>query len=98
MTHAGGWKNGAIATAEDVAFDAAPKEIDEVEWPKVMGGGCKPAVAGESYRVSFVQPNGAPDITDELVADLADVAGSFGDARKGRAAGKAWKELLGLTA
>lgn len=101
-----------FATGEEVVFDVSPKEIDEVKWPKLyMGGGCKLAVAGESYRVSFVKPNGAPDITDELlgdaagvlgavgaVADLADAAGSFGDVKKGRAAGKAWKDLLAALA
>ncbi len=97
-----------FATDEEVLIDAAPKEIEQVKWPVIyMGGGCKLTVDGESYRISFVKPNGAADITDELigdasgvlgavgsVADLKEAMGSFGDVKKGRAAGKAWKELL----
>jgi len=102
-----------FASGEELVFDAAPKDIQEVKWPKIyMGSGCKLAIDGESYRVTFVKPNGAPDITDKLlgdaggvlgaagsVADLKEAMGSFGDIKKGRAAGKAWKELLaGVTA
>ena len=63
--------------------------------------------AGEEYRISFVKTNGAADITDELLADasgilgglgaaadLKEALGSFGDVKKGRDAGKAWKEVL----
>ena len=102
-----------FATPEGVVFDASPGEVKEVKWPKLwMGGGCKINVAGEEYRISFVKPNGAADITDELLgevggvlgalgtaADVKEALGSFGDVKKGRDAGKAWKEVLaGVTA
>ena len=97
-----------FATSDEIVFDVSAKEIEEVKWPVYyMGSGCKLKAAGEQYRVSFVKPNGAPDITDELIgdaggvlgvvdtaADIKDALGSFGDVKKGRQAGKAWKEVL----
>ena len=97
-----------FASDEDVVFDVAAGEVQEVKWPKLwMGGGCKINAGGEEYRVSFVKPNGAADITDELLGDIGGVLGtvstgldvkealgSFGDVKKGRDAGKAWKEVL----
>lgn len=97
-----------FASADSVIFDVASTEVEDVKWPKLwMGGGCKLRAAGEEYRISFVQPNGAADITDELLGDAAGVLGvfntaadvkealgSFGSVKKGRDAGKAWKETL----
>jgi len=98
-----------FASAEDVVFDVGAAEVEQVKWPKLwMGGGCKIAARGEEYRVSFVKPNGAPDITDELLGNAGGVLGAVGsvgegveaagslfDAKKGREAGKAWKDVLG---
>ena len=97
-----------FASAEEVVFDLAPGDVQDIVWPRLwMGGGCKLQAPGERYKVSFVQPNGAPDITDALlgdvggvlgavstVGDLGDALSSFSDVRKGRDAGKAWKPVL----
>ena len=97
-----------FATAEEVVFDVAPDEVQDVSWPRLwMGGGCKVTADGTTYRISFVQPNGAPDISDSLlgevggvlgavsaVADLQDALGSLSDVKEGRVAGRAWKEVL----
>lgn len=97
-----------FASPDAIVFDVAASEVEEVKWPKLwMGGGCKVKAGGEEHRISFVKPNGAADITDELLgdvggilggvsaaADLKEALGSFGDVKKGRDAGKAWKEVL----
>jgi hypothetical protein len=97
-----------FASSDALVFDVAAGEVEEVKWPKLwMGGGCKVKASGEEYRISFVKPNGAADITDELLgdatgilgglgaaADLKEALGSFGDVKRGREAGKAWKEVL----
>lgn len=97
-----------FASADEVVFDVAPDQVQDVTWPKLwMGGGCKILADGQRHKVSFVKPNGAPDISDALLgdvggvlgavgvaADLKDAYGSFADVKKGRDAGKAWKAVL----
>lgn len=97
-----------FASPEEVVFDVPAASVQEVKWPKLwMGGGCKVKADGEEFRISFVKPNGAADITDKLLGDVGGVLGavgvgidakealgSFGDVKKGRDAGKAWKDVL----
>lgn len=85
------------------AFDVPVNEVRDVSFPWFyFSGGMKLAANGETYRLSFVKPNNqnsyvAGVAANEIVpgAGMVAVADIAGDIRKGRAAGKQWKRLLG---
>jgi len=90
-------------------FEAELSEIT-VKFPwYYFGGGCKITTSGETYRLSFVKPNGAQDVPGGLMARTADdgagsaLGGAFAlltagrklqDIGTGRRAGKAWRAAL----
>lgn len=89
-------------------FSVPITEVGEVTWPwHWFGGGCTLRVAGEKYKITFVRPNGAPDVAPSLLdagATLLSAAVGAGvpvhsmqgllDVRSGRKAGAAWKQVL----
>jgi hypothetical protein len=104
------WDGSRLRFADDeqVLVDVSPQEVTEVAWPRLwMGGGFKLRTDTEQFKVTLVKPNGAPDIADELLGEasgvlgavgtageVADALGSFSSVKKGREAGKAWKQVL----
>jgi hypothetical protein len=101
---------GRLAFVGDAGpvFNVALAELGEVTWPwHWFGGGCTVRVAGEQYKITFVKPNGAPDVSPSLldagVALVSVIAGAgvpvhslqgLVDVRSGRKAGAAWKQAL----
>ena len=89
-------------------FDVSLADVAAVKFPKHwFDGGCKLTIAGEEHRVDFVRPNGAVDVTDDILervglnlgaggvaVDAVQVVRKFSDIGSGRAAGKKWKEIL----
>ncbi len=94
----------AFTTEEGRVFEAPLAEIRDVVFPwYYFGGGAKLTVNGERYRLSFVRPNDASDVPGRLLAGAGSAGAALGlltvgrkirDIGSGRAAGKAWKELL----
>lgn len=90
-------------------FSVPLAAVSDVRWPWYwFGGGCVLRAAGERYKITFVRPNGAPDVPptllDQGVSLLALAAGEtvghpsairgLLDVRSGRRAGAAWREAL----
>lgn len=91
----------AFVTEEGCLFEAPLAEVSGVKFPwYYFGGGMKLTVGGARYRLSFVRPNGAQDIPDQLLVHLGIPAGlgivrrKFADIGDGRKAGKAWRSVL----
>ena len=98
----------AFVTETGPVFSVPIGEVSDVSWPwHWFGGGCKLRVAGHQYKIAFVRPNGAADVSPSLldagVAVLAVVTDTVVpvhslrgvlDIRSGRQAGAAWKEAL----
>lgn len=94
-----GWMaydNGTVAlTLEDGSdspqevFVVPVNEIQDVKFPvSQMSGGCNFVVAGEKYRLSFVQPQNT-----QLPGAYGAIKG-VGSIRSARKAGKTWKSIL----
>jgi hypothetical protein len=83
-------------------------DVTGVAWPwHWFGGGCVLTAAGARYKITFVRPNGAPDVAPSLVdasvALLSALAGAgvpahplqgLFDVRTGRRAAAMWKQVL----
>jgi hypothetical protein len=95
-----------FVTADGPVFAVSCGEVGEVTWPWYwFSGGCKIRVGGIEYKITFVRPNGARDVSPSLL-DGAALGAVFGDAvpahslrgvgdvRTGRRAGAAWKVAL----
>jgi hypothetical protein len=98
----------AFVTDDGAVFNVPLGEVGDVTWPWYwFGGGCKIRAGGVQYKITFVRPNGAGDVSPSLLdagaslfAVLTDTAvpahslrGLF-DIRSGRTAAAAWKEAL----
>jgi hypothetical protein len=98
----------AFVTDDGPVFSAPITEVGPVAWPwHWFGGGCRITVGADRYNITFVRPNGAPAASPHLLESAQSlatvlslgavpshsVAGLF-DVRSGRAAGKAWKQVL----
>ena len=89
-------------------FSVPLAEVSGVIWPwHWFGGGCILTAAGERYKITFVRPNGAPDVEPSLldtgVALLSALTGAAApthslqglfDVRSGRRAATTWKQVL----
>src|SRR5436305_7653146 len=96
--------NGRIGftTDEGRVFESALGEV-AVNYPwYYFGGGCKISRGDQTYRISFVRPNGAMDVSDGLLGQMDDGGGGgvlalltagrkMQDIGEGRKAGKVWK-------
>ena len=101
---------GGLAFAGDdgPVFGVPLAEVTDVTWPwHWFGGGCVLTAAGHRYKITFVRPNGAPDVAPSLldagVVLLAGLAGAgipahsvrgLLDVRAGRRAAAMWKQVL----
>src|SRR4029079_1666247 len=93
----------AFTSDEGRVFEAPLTDI-RVKYPwYYFGGGCKIAIADKTYRISFVRPNNASDISGDLLSQLDGNTGVLSlltagqklqDIGKGRKAGKVWKAAL----
>jgi hypothetical protein len=95
-------------SGSELVFGAPLTEVGPVSWPWWwFGGGFVATVAGERYKVTFVRPNGAPPVEPALLDTAlvlgglidpghgpAQAARGLLDVRSGRAAGRAWREVL----
>ncbi len=84
-----------------MVFSVPLAEVTGLVFPwHYSGGGLKLTVAGEEYRLAFVEPNGARYPTAESLAagpdraSLVRVAAAAGDAGTGRKVGREWRRLL----
>jgi hypothetical protein len=95
----------AFSTETGRVFEAPLREITVVYPWYYFGGGCKITHAGKTYRISFVRPNNAADLSGRLLSPLDDAGLAAGlslltagrklsDIGQGRKAGKAWKAAL----
>lgn len=96
--------NGQLAftSAEGCVFDVPLSTVRNVNFPwHYFGGGVKFSIGSDDYRLSFVQPNDAPDASAELLErttfSRAPSALKVLDIGDGRRAGKAWKSVLSRT-
>ena len=94
-------KNGQLAFASDEGciFDVPLSTVRDVNFPwHYFGGGVKFSIGSENYRLSFVQPNDAADVSAELLKrttlSRAPSVLKVLDIGDGRRAGKAWKSVL----
>ena len=92
----------SFLTEEGHPFDAPLAEVTAVTFPwYYFGGGMKLTVRGQRYRLSFVRPNGAEDVSGQVLARLGNPLGLLTAGQKvvdigtGRQAGKTWKAALG---
>ena len=70
-------------------FSVPVGEIEDVKFPKAqMSGGCNFVVAGEKYKISFLQPQNT-----RLPGAYGAVQGAS-SIPAGRKSGKAWKAIL----
>ena len=95
-------------TDDGTAFAAPISEVGPVTWPWWwFGGGLVATVRGERFKITFIRPNGAPDVGPSLADAALRLGGivdsGFGpfraaaglrDVATGRAAAKRWKQLL----
>ena len=89
------------STPDGVVFDVPLTEVGGLTWPwYYFSGGVKLTVAGEEYRFSFVEPNGAryPEARARAAAGdpetPAFVAAKAQDVGVGRGVGRRWRSLL----
>ena len=93
------------ANEDGLLFDAALGEVADLVFPwYYFGGGLKLTIKGERHRFSFVVPNGAEvagaraltavSLALGAAATAEVVAAKIADITDGRAAGRAWRELL----
>jgi hypothetical protein len=97
-----------FVTDDGPVFAVSCGEVGAVTWPWYwFGGGCKIRIGGAEYKITFVRPNGAGDVSPSLLdvgaalgAVLTDAAApahslrGIADVRTGRRAAAAWKEAL----
>ena len=95
----------AFTIEEGPVFDAPLSGVSDIKFPwYYFGGGVKLRIGNERYRLSFVRPNDAADISGRFFARIGGAAGAaaglstawgkFVDVGIGRKAGKAWKSAL----
>ena len=100
--------NLAFVGDEGPLFREPLADVTGVTWPWYwFGGGCTLTAGGHRYKITFVRPNGAPDVEPSLL-DAAvtllsaltgagvpahSVQGLF-DIRSGRRAAAMWKRVL----
>ncbi len=89
------------STPDGVVFDVPVGEVGGLTFPwYYFSGGLKLTAAGEEYRLSFVEPNGAryPEAGTRAAAGgpeaPAFVAARAKEAGVGRGVGRRWRELL----
>src|SRR5262245_33000969 len=94
----------SFTTEEGQTFDVPIGEV-RTSFPWWwFGGGARVTAAGTTYRLSFVRPNGADDVSARVLAHvpgleaagLAMAARKMEDVGAGREVGKAWKARLSL--
>jgi hypothetical protein len=107
LVHDGG--RLAFFDRKGAIFDVPVEEVSAVVFPwYYFGGGCKLRAGEHAVRLSFVRPNGAPDLTESDLAAARDLvltgfrgagqllgaANSVMDIRKGREATRQWRQVL----
>jgi hypothetical protein len=76
-------------------FNVALSEVTRISFPwYYCGGGIKIKIGGETYKLSFVQPEGAEDIPFELLPDDDSSVSISAGVIEGCRTGSAWKEIL----
>jgi hypothetical protein len=81
----------AWSNSDGEVFKVPLAEVTNIAFPwYYFGGGMKFRIGDERYRISFIQPNDAFDLTDEMLEKIEFGTGLCG-AHK---AGKAWKSVL----
>ena len=86
-------------------FDVPVAAVTDVTWPwHWFGGGVRLRAAGTPYKITFALPAGAeaPALLDDAVAFVSLVTGAWParpaagalDVRRGRGAGRRWREVL----
>jgi len=95
----------AFVNQQGEQFNVPLSEVKEVKWPGLqMGFGFNAVVQGNKYKFTFMKPNGAPEMGDSGLSQLArytrvgmamdsiSALAKWGDSKK---SAKAWKEVLG---
>jgi hypothetical protein len=93
-----------FVTSDEVVFDVPFSDITSVTYPwYYFGGGLKLRAGGQPFRISFVKPNGAEYGVGRALGEAGNpaallvAASKVVDARTGRAVGRKWRELLGVS-
>jgi hypothetical protein len=90
----------SFTTDEGPVFRVPLSEVSDVRFPwYYFGGGVKFTARTARYRISFVRPNDAEDLSERLLARtqfggpiaLMTAGRKFSDIRKGRLIGKRWR-------
>lgn len=95
----------SFATSEGEHFNVTVGEVKEVKWPFLQFGlGFNASVNGQKYKFTFMKPNGAADLNDSDLGQLAQFTrigrgvnavatlAKWGDNKK---TAKQWKAVLG---
>lgn len=95
----------SFVTAEGEHFNVPVTEVKEVKWPFLQFGlGFNASVNAQKYKFSFMKPNGAPELDDSTLGQLARFTrigrgvdsiatlAKWGDSKK---TAKQWKAVLG---
>lgn len=89
----------AFTSDEGCVFDVPLAAVSNINFPwHYFGGGVKFNIGSENYRLSFVQPNDAFNVSQELLSRTTFARSpsvlKVLDIGDGRRAGKAWKSML----
>jgi hypothetical protein len=94
----------SFITEEGEHFNVPVSEIKEVKWPFLQFGlGFTASVNGQKYKFTFMKPNGAADLNDSTLGQLArftrlgrgaDAISTLSGMGESKKVAKQWKELL----
>ena len=89
----------SFTSDEGCIFDVPLAALRDINFPwHYFGGGVKFSIGSDNYRLSFVQPNDAADVSAELLSRTTFVRSpsvlKVLDIGDGRRAGKVWKAVL----
>ena len=92
-------------TSDGEAFNVPLVEVKDVKWPKLqMGFGFEANVLGQKYKLTFMKPNGAPELGDSgwshamrytRVGIGIDSIRALSKAKESKRAAQEWRALIG---
>ncbi len=97
--------NVSFITEKGEQFKVSLAEVKEVKWPFLQFGlGFNANVNGQQYKFTFMKPNGASDLNDSTLGEVAEMTslGRGMDAMEtlskwgdNKTSAKQWKAILG---
>lgn len=97
--------NVSFITEEGEQFNVPVATITEIKWPFLQFGlGFNATVNGTKYKFTFMKPNGAPELSDSSLGQLArftrlgrgvDAVATLAKWGDNKKSAKQWKAVLG---